>query len=248
MKDIGLDSLDDFITMIVMNFEDVEPVKKILSKLGDIRRNGNEYLVKFEDNSLSWEYRNGKFKQVIFLDCVDKKIRVEETGVKDVAKDDDCLSAKKNYFTKQVYSVFDSKSTNYIYSREYVIDEYKDNIKIMADVSKSYVFFDNNRYLGKSYSLDSNVVVRDRDNNVISETISNTSDSVYVLATGDKLEKKIVDGETSCYFLSKSSNGDDSFRKEITESQLDEIMSLDNDPYVIANNDIVYGVRKTNYS
>lgn len=40
----------------------------------------------------------------------------------------------------------------------------------------------------------------------------------------------------------------DSFRKIINLDEFDELMSLDDDPYVVANNDIVYDVRKTNYS
>ena len=41
----------------------------------------------------------------------------------------------------------------------------------------------------------------------------------------------------------------DEFENEnITSDEFDELMSLDDDPYVVANNDIVYDVRKTNYS
>ena len=134
MEKGNLNSLDDFITTIVMNFELTAPVKRVLSRLSEIRKKGNEYLVSFSDNGLSWKTRNGRFSETIVVDAYSKKIRIEESGVKDVSEDQefkDYVKATKNYFTKQIYSVFDNKSTNYSYNREYVIARDKNNTRIL---------------------------------------------------------------------------------------------------------------------
>ena len=55
MEKGNLNSLDDFITTIVMNFELTAPVKRVLSRLSEIRKKGNEYLVSFSDNGLITE-------------------------------------------------------------------------------------------------------------------------------------------------------------------------------------------------
>ena len=251
MEEVNLNSLDDFITTIVMSFELTAPVKRVLSRLSEIRKKGNEYLVSFGDNGLNWKSRDGRFSETIVVDTYNKKIRTEELGVKDVSDEDEfknSIKATKNYFTKQIYSVFDDKSTNYVYSRDYVIARGKNNTRILASISKSYNFFDGERFFVQSLNVDTNDVLKDDDNNTVDESFSNISDNIYVLATGDRLEKKTINGDTECYFFSKNSISDDSFKKKISLDELDELMSLDNDPYVVANNDIVYGVRKTNYS
>lgn len=251
MEKGNLNSLDDFITTIVMNFELTAPVKRVLSRLSEIRKKGNEYLVSFSDNGLSWKTRNGRFSETIVVDAYSKKIRIEESGVKDVSEDQefkDYVKATKNYFTKQIYSVFDDKSTNYSYNREYVIARDKNNTRILASISKGYNFFNGERFLGRSLNIDTKDVLKDDDNNTIDESSSSISDNIYVLATGDRLEKKTINGDTECYFFSKNSASGDSFKKIINLDEFDELMSLDDDPYVVANNDIVYDVRKTNYS
>lgn len=251
MEKGNLNSLDDFITTIVMNFELTVPVKRVLSRLSEIRKKGNEYLVSFSDNGLSWKTRNGRFSETIVVDAYSKKIRIEESGVKDVSEDQDFkdyVKATKNYFTKQIYSVFDDKSTNYSYNREYVIARGKNNTRILASISKGYNFFNGERFLGRSLNIDTKDVLKDDDNNTIDESSSSISDNIYVLATGDRLEKKTINGDTECYFFSKNSVSGDSFKKIINSDEFDELMSLDDDPYVVANNDIVYDVRKTNYS
>lgn len=245
MEDI-LMKLDELTTSIVMNFELVIPVHKTLSNINEVRENINEYVVEFDNDELIATKKKNNYKISVKVDSVNKRIYTDTSGVKYEA-DDKKVRYPKHFVKKKVFSVVDNSSTSYTYNREYRIFNNKNNTKIDAEVSRNYNFYEDGRFMGSNYEKEKKVVIKDNSNSTINEFSDVTNSNVYVLATGDMLERNDVNGSVSFYLVSSSNDKDEFFRKKLNEKQYEELISLERAPYVVANNDIVYASRKTNY-
>ena len=78
-------SVDDFLTAIVLNFDSNEITDKIISKIGLIRSDDKRSKLEIVNNTILYEfYGKESGTKEIKIDAVNKKIMLEETGVKEI--------------------------------------------------------------------------------------------------------------------------------------------------------------------
>ena len=237
-------SVDDFLIAIVLNFDSNEITDKIISKIGLIRSDDKRSKLEIVNNTILYEfYGKESGTKEIKVDAVNKKILVEETGVKEID------GGMRNYANKYNYSVAGDKSINYSLEKNYDIKKQSNGYTLLnEEILEKYKYYDHNNYIGSSEEKKEQTIIKDKDNNTLNDEENNIQKVKYVLPTEDIIEIKTINGQTSYYFSSKYSDRKDSFSKKITKNDVDRILSLGDNAYSVLNDETVYGVRGSAYN
>lgn len=232
--------IEDFITEIVLHFDENPVINKIISKLNSLNDYGK---IIIKDNVLMWENNDGKMIKSVEVDSLNKRIIVNEVSAKVQNK------TTYNFVNKLEYKIVKGVTVSYNYEQCYDItslDNY--NTKINAKISKSYHYYDKDKFLGMSYDEEECYVLKDKNSNTINEERKEKSELIKVLATGDRIKLETIDGDNKYYIYSKNRQSPNSFTKEISKKDFYELISFSDNAYYLINHDTIYGLRGSSYN
>lgn len=230
-----LKSIDDFTDTIVMKFPLNNIVEKLLTKINRGRDKTTYDNITISDNSLVCTSENG-FLLEVTIDLNNNRIITHDIGRK--KKDETNIS----YDTKKVLSFDGDKMID---STSYDQTEIKkDDLLTTKYSSGNYrCYYNEEGQVTKSYKEEtSHIVKKNYNKEIIDEYDIDTFNTKCYLANGDQIQKETINDKTTYSYI--YNDGLKYVTKNISTKEYYELSNIEDDPYKVINNDIVYASKK----
>ncbi len=230
-----LKSIDDFTDTIAMKFPLNNIVEKLLTKINRGRDKTTYDNITISDNRLVCTSKDG-FLLDVTVDLDNNRIITHDIGRK--KKDE----ATIYYDTKKVLNFDGNKmidSTSYDETKHK-----KEDFFITTYSSGNFrCYYNEEGKVTKSYKEETSHIIKKNDEKeVVDEYDLDTINTKCYLANGDKITKNTINDKTTYSYI--YNDGFKDIAKNISTKEYYELSDLEDDPYKVANNDIVYASKK----
>ena len=236
------DIISEFISKVVLNFEDNYVVNNIIKKLAnmynssDITTNGNTITSKSE-----------RIKRIITVDTDNQKIIVQ-----DIENND------KQFYAETTYTVEGEESVHHKYSARIEIGEgNSDSVRKTGYIYDTYEYFNNNKIIGSSDTKIKIEEIQTRLGEILNREKNEFNRMIYKLANGDAIKIISNNGNSKYYYcdnqvlknrtLSIEEQKKLEIGVELSEKQAESILDFSYDTYKTINNQTVYSIRGDRY-